>query len=244
MKKLIAILLVAACMLVMASCGMGGGAGTQPPVDNTETQKVLDTLTEQIRKSSPTKSEVTTLVGNDDISLSSKETAVKGELSGKEASLWTREYETLNDLGVDSAAKKLVTEREEYVEGWGVRVDGGKWEDLPNSIRQIRPYRINLDASLIQGFHVNEDKTSYSFAVPFKNVAAVLTGMDEDAIASITSDVSVVIETDGAAVTRISLSYDMKSIALDTTTKMENCKVTLDAIYSYDLQSITLIDKK
>jgi hypothetical protein len=242
MKKLIAILLVAASMLVMASCSMGGGE--QPPVSNTETQKTLDALTELIRKSSPTKSEVTTVVGNADISLNSKETAVRGEVSGKEASLWAREYETLNDLGAESAAKTLVTEREEYVEGMGVRVDGGRWEDLPNPIRQIRPYRINLDASLIQGFSVNEDKTAFSFAVPFKNVAAVLTGMDKSAVASITTDVSVVIETDGAAVTRISLSYDMKSITLDANSKMENCKVTLDAIYSYDLQSITLIDKK
>ncbi len=245
MKKLIAILLVAACMLVMASCSMGGGVGgIQLPVSNAETQKTLDALTELIRKSSPSKSEVDTIVGNADISLSSKETTVKGEVSGKEASLWVREYESLNDLGAESVAKALVTEREEYVEGMGVRVDGGAWEDLPNPIRQIRPYRINLDASLIQGFSVNEDKTSYSFAVPFKNVSAVLTGMDKDAIASITSDVSVVIETDGAAVTRISLIYDMKSIPLDTVTKMENCKVKIDAIYSYDLQSITLIDKK
>ena len=68
--------------------------------------------------------------------------------------------------------------------------------------------------------------------------------MDKSAVASITTDVSVVIEPDGAAVTRISLSYDMKSITLDANSKMENCKVTLDAIYSYDLQSITLIDKK
>ena len=53
MKKLIAILLVIACMLVMASCDMGGGE--QPPVDNTETQKVLDALSEQIKKSAKKK---------------------------------------------------------------------------------------------------------------------------------------------------------------------------------------------
>ncbi|MBQ8269438.1 MAG: hypothetical protein IJZ24_07180 [Clostridia bacterium] len=244
MKKLISILLVIACMLVMASCEMGGGE--QPPVDNTETQKVLDTLSEQIKKSAPSKSVVETVVGNELISLSSKETVVKGEVSGKEASLWEREYEALNDLGADSAVKKLVTEREEYVEGMGIRTNGGVWEDFPNPIRQIRPYRINLDAALIQGFYAGEtDKgsPSYSFVVLNKNIAAVLTGMDADALASITSDVSVVIETDSVNVTRISLTYDMKSVALNGDNKLEDCKATLDAVYSYDLQSITLIDK-
>jgi len=175
------------------------------------------------------------------------ETVVKGEVSGKEASLWEREYEALNDLGADSAVKKLVTEREEYVEGMGVRTNGGVWEDFPNPIRQIRPYRINLDAALIQGFYAGEtDKgsPSYSFVVLNKNIAAVLTGMDADALASITSDVSVVIETDSVNVTRISLTYDMKSVALNGDNKLEDCKATLDAVYSYDLQSITLIDKK
>ena len=244
MKKLIAILLVIACMLVMASCDMGGG---EQPVDNTETQKVLDTLSEQIKKSAPSKSVVDTVVGNELISLSSTETVVKGEVSGLDASLWERQYEALNDLGADSAVKKLVTEREEYVEGMGIRTNGGVWEDFPNPIRQIRPYRINLDAALIQGFsagETDEGSPSYEFVVPNKNIAAVLTGMDADALASITSDVSVVIETDGVNVTRISLTYDMKSVALNGDNKLEDCKATLDAVYSYDLQSITLIDKK
>ena len=244
MKKLIAILLVIACMLVMASCDMGGG---EQPVDNTETQKVLDTLSEQIKKSAPSKSVVETVVGNALISLSSTETVVKGEVSGLDASLWERQYEALNDLGADSAVKKLVTEREEYVEGMGIRTNGGVWEDFPNPIRQIRPYRINLDAALIQGFsagETDEGSPSYEFVVPNKNIAAVLTGMDADALASITSDVSVVIETDGVNVTRISLTYDMKSVALNGDNKLEDCKATLDAVYSYDLQSITLIDKK
>ncbi|MBQ7407129.1 MAG: hypothetical protein IJW11_05160 [Clostridia bacterium] len=240
MKKLIAILLVIACMLVMASCDMGGG---EQPVDNTETQKVLDTLSEQIKKSAPSKSVVDTVVGNELISLSSTETVVKGEVSGKDASLWERQYEALNDLGADSAVKKLVTEREEYVEGMGIRTNGGVWEDFPNPIRQIRPYRINLDAALIQGFsagETDEGSPSYEFVVPNKNIAAVLTGMDADALASITSDVSVVIETDGVNVTRISLTYDMKSVALNGDNKLEDCKATLDAVYSYGLQSITI----
>lgn len=240
MKKLIAILLVIACMLVMASCDMGGG---EQPVDNTETQKVLDTLSEQIKKSAPSKSVVDTVVGNELISLSSTETVVKGEVSGLDASLWERQYEALNDLGADSAVKKLVTEREEYVEGMGIRTNGGVWEDFPNPIRQIRPYRINLDAALIQGFsagETDEGSPSYEFVVPNKNIAAVLTGMDADALASITSDVSVVIETDGVNVTRISLTYDMKSVALNGDNKLEDCKATLDAVYSYGLQSITI----
>ena len=240
MKKLIAILLVIACMLVMASCDMGGG---EQPVDNTETQKVLDTLSEQIKKSAPSKSVVETVVGNELISLSSTETVVKGEVSGKDASLWERQYEALNDLGADSAVKKLVTEREEYVEGMGIRTNGGVWEDFPNPIRQIRPYRINLDAALIQGFsaeETGEESYSYEFVVPNKNIAAVLTGMDADALASITSDVSVVIETAAGNVTRISLTYDMKSVALNGDNKLEDCKATLDAVYSYGLQSITI----
>ena len=72
-------------------------------------------------------------------------------------------------------------------------------------------------------------------------IATVLAGMD---VSSIITDVSVLIETDGAAVTRIRLSYDMRNIALGANTQFENSKVVIDARYSYDLQSITLIDKK
>ena len=244
MKKLIAILLVVACMLVMASCSMPDSGALDDilnPSSGADTQKVLDDLSALIRKSSPSKSEVSTAVGNADVSLNSKETTVMGEVSGKTASLYVKEYETLNDLGAASTSKTLITEREEFVDGYGVRVDGGAWEDIPNPIRAIIPYRINLDASLIQGFKVNADKTSYEFAVPLKNVATVLSGID---VSTIISDVAVVIETDGAAVTRIGLSYAMKDIALDASSKMTNCKVSIDARYSYDLQSITLVDKK
>ncbi len=242
MKKLIAVLLVFACMFAMASCSMGGaGTGEQKPASNTETQKILDVLADQIRRSTPTKSEVNTVTGNEDINLTSKETIVMGEVSGKEAALYTYEYETFADLGIATNAKELVTERQEYVEGYGVRVNGGKWEDVNSFVLRIIPYRINLDASLIQSFSVNAAKTSYTFVVPMKNLATVLSGMD---VSSITSDVAVVIETDGAAVTRICFKYDMKSIALDAGQKIEDAKIEIDARYSYDLQSITLIDKK
>ena len=241
MKKLIAILLVFACMFAMASCAMGGTGGSQQPATNTETQKVLDALTDLIRKSAPTKSEVTTVTGNADINLTSTETVVMGELSGKEAALYVYEYEKLGELGEASAAKELVTERQEYVEGYGVRVNGGKWEDVNSFVIKIIPYRINLDASLIQSFTASEGNTAFTFVVPNKNLAQVLTGMD---VSSITTDVAVTIETDGSAVTHIGFKYDMRSIALDANTQLDDAKVEIDAIYSYDLQSITLIDKK
>ena len=238
MKKLISILLVLACMLVMASCDMGGG-GTQPPA---ETQGVLDVLAQKIKDSSPAKSVVTTEVGNADISLTSKETTQKGTLiDGSDASVWEREYETLNDLGAGTDVKKIVTEKEEFVAGM-IRTNGGKWESYPtNPVRQIRPYRINLDASLIRDLAVTENETVYAFVIPQANVASVLTDMDADAIAAIQSDVSVVIEVKNAGmVTGISFSYKMKNVSVDASTTLENCNVTLVAEYSYDLPILSI----
>ena len=244
MKKLIAILLVFACMFAMASCSLGEGSGNDPASPGSSaaaTQKILDVLADQIRKSKPTKSVVTTVTGNNDVNLTSTETVVIGEVSGKEASLYEYEKEQFVDLGTSTTAKEVTKETREYVEGSGLRVNGGKWEKKSNPYQNIIPYRMNLNASMIQGFHVKEDKLSYEFAIPQKNIATVLAGLD---VSSIITDVSVLIETDGAAVTRIRLSYDMRNIALGANTQFENSKVVIDARYSYDLQSITLIDKK
>ena len=241
MKKLIAILLVLASMLVMGACSFPvNPPAVNPPAVNppaaSGTQDALDALDDLIRTSSPTQSKVSTLTGSKDINLKSELTITMGELSGKEAALYVHEYESLNDVGGDVAVTRTV-ETQEYVEGMGLRVDGGVWEaDQPSFVRRLMPYRMSLDANYIKSLVMNEDKTEFSFVIPVDYASDVLTNFDAKTIASINSDISVVIKTDGSSVTFIGLVYSTKSV-----NNLESPKVEVKAEYSYDLQSITLL---
>ena len=240
MKKLIAILLVVACMLAMGACGgTGNGVTDETPItpsSTTEAQKVLDALADLIRTSTPTQSKVNTVTGTADVNLKSELTITMGQLSGKEAALYVHEYESFNDLGAKEA-KTLTVETQECVEGMGIRVDGGNWEpDQSSFVRRLQPYRMSLDATVIKSLRTSEDETIVSFTVPAENAGDVFTNFDAKTIASMISDVSVRIETDGSSVTVIEISYNSKSVP-----NMENPKVEIKAEYSYDLQSITLL---
>lgn len=238
MKKLIAILLALVCMLSVCACSAppaGGNGDLTPPAD-AELQEVLDALSELIRTSTPTQSKVATLTGNADINLKSDLTITMGELSGKTAALYVHEYETLNDVGATEAKTKVV-ETKEYVDGMGLRIDGGLWEvDQPSFVRRLTPYRMNLDGTLIKSVRTSDDGMIIAFTVPMDNASDVFTSFDAKTIASMTSDISVRIETDGSAVTCMEIVYDTKGV-----TNMTNPKVEIKAQYSYDLQSITLL---
>lgn len=239
MKKLIAILLALACTLALFACSAppaGGNDGLTPPAD-AEVQDILDALSELIRTSTPTQSKVTTVTGNADINLKSDLTITMGELSGKTAALYVHEYESLNDVGA-TVAKTKVVETKEYVDGMGLRIDGGLWEiDQPSFVRRLTPYRINLsDGTLIKSVRASDDGMIVSFTVPMDNASEIFTSFDAKTIASMTSDISVRIETDGSSVTAMSIVYDTKSV-----TNMANPTVEIKAQYSYDLQSITLL---
>lgn len=241
MKKLIAILLVLASMLVMGACSFPvNPPDTNPPAVNppasADTQDALDALSELIRTSTPTQSKVATFTGSKDINLKSELTITIGELSGKEAALYVHDYESLNDVGGDVAITRTV-ETQEYVEGMGLRVDGGVWEEGQSSfVKRLIPYRMNLEAKYLKSLTMNDDKTEFSFVVPLDNAFDVLTGFDAKTIASMTSDITVEIKTDGSSVTFISLVYSTKSVP-----NLESPKVEVKAEYSYDLQSITLL---
>lgn len=243
MKKLIAILLVLACMLAIASCGANGGTtppagdggNTEQPSTDAEAQKILDDLTTMIRDSRPTKSVTTTRTGSDDVHLDSEIIIVKGELSGKEAGTYKKTYETFNEVGAKDA-KTVTVETKEYLEGKGVRENRGDWVDMDSFLKRIQPYRPNLDTAFIEGFSYNKDKTTFEFVILNENLSYVLTNMD---VSNIVNDVTVVIETDGAAVTRIALNYDMRTVA-----NMEKPHVTVEALYSYNLESVELINAK
>ena len=239
MKKLVAILLALACMFSIVACG-GTGEDGEPsisPESSSEAQKILDSFAELIRTSDPNKSYVTTETGSKDISLFSSQMTQKGELSGKEAAISVYFEEQLNEVGAYEP-KTEIRETKEYVEGMGLRINGGSWDatQLDNFVRKIQPYRINLDATLIKGLLVNEEQTVITFVVPKDNVGDVFDKFNASALTSINSDVTVRIETDGASVTVMELEYAAKSVA-----HMENPTVKIRAEYDYSLQGITLL---
>ena len=242
MKKLIAILLVLACVFALGACNgntQQPSGGLTPPSTTSAAQDLLDALSEVIRTSTPTQSKVSTVTGSQDVNLKSNLTITMGQLSGKDASLYVYEYESFNELGAKEAKIKNV-ETKEYVEGMGLRVDvakGGYWEsEQSNFVRRITPYRMSLDATMIKSLLANADGTEVSFVVPLENAADVFTSFDSKTLASMNSDISVKIKTDGTAVTYMEMVYNIKNIP-----NIENPTVKVVAEYSYDLQSITLL---
>ena len=240
MKKLIAILLALACVFSLAACSVGGnGDLDQTPANESEEQALLDALSELIRTSEPNKSTVTTETGTKDIVLYSEMITQKGMLGDKEASLYTYEYETLNDLG-DKNLKTVHFESKEYVNdpNLGLRVDGGTWEsNASNFVRKIQPYRMTLDAAYIKDLRTDKEETKFSFSVPQDYVSDIFTNFDAKTLATINSDVSVYIETDGASVLSIQIEYAMKS----NVAQLKNPTVKIVATYDYHIQPITLL---
>lgn len=200
--------------------------------------------------SEPTKVVVsqTTVLGS--VTLKGSSTLATGALSdGKTATVYTYNYEVLKSVqeGAGDVITPImgepITGSREYVEGMGVRYDGGGWDATgTNFAPKAGSIAINLDASKIKNcvYTSDGDLQTLSFTVEAKNVASVF-GSDASEIAS---DVNVVITANVAVVTGITISYTEEIVSEDEDIAYPEAVVTISTVYTYGIEEITLVKKQ
>lgn len=221
MKKIIAILLALTCVVALASCGTND----------------VDRVGAMFEASKPTKTVITTTQSFGETILTGEYVLTTGYVDGKIATVYTAEYQELLSVEEGGASDVIQgdvitrTEKKEYLEGKGVRENGGAWDkNGENFALETGPVSLNLSSEYIKTF--TYENNLLRCAVAAANTAEVL-GLAED----LASDVSIEVKDDGASVTVVTISY---VIAADADTGVEETNVSIKAEYHYDLEKITI----
>lgn len=232
MKKIIAIILAAACIFAFASCGETGDG-------NGDFENPIEAIVAMYALSEPTKivTTHTTVIGN--ITLSGEETLVTGSIDGKIATVYEYWYEELT--GIDEGGgeiiydvKKVVSGSKEYLEDSGVRENGGNWKKNEYNFAPTKgDIAINITEALVSD--VSYSGNTLMFTVPEENIEAVF-GVETE----FEGNVKVSIFNDGAVITGIVVEYTIPGES-DDDIEYPDSVVTISTSYTYDLEVITLV---
>ena len=234
MKKIIAIILAAACIFAFASCDESGNGG------DGEFENPIEAIVAMYALSEPTKivTAYTTQVGN--VTLSGEETLVTGSIDGKIATVYEYWFEELT--GIDEGGgetifdvKKVVSGSKEYLEDQGVRENGGSWKKNEYNFAPVKgDIAINITEALVAD--VSYSGNTLMFTVPEANIESVF-GID----AGFEGDVKVSITNDGAVITGIVIEYTIPGESDDDDVVYPDSVVTISTAYTYDLEVVSLI---
>lgn len=243
MKKIILLLLVLAISVAtFASCKLfkKPQTNTTTPDPVVKEPSAIEKVTEMYRNSAPTKvTATTTQTITEDIELVCVYELVNGNVDNAPASVYTekkQELETVEAGGGTEVIKPLVKETvrvTEAIEGIGSRVNGGNWNAQGSVTNIVRGgMAIYLNEAYLT--NVKYENNKLTFVIPVANVATVL----GDSYATyIASDVYVTIANDGAVITSIELSYNLKA---NEAAKLPETPMVVKVEYTYDLEEITI----
>ena len=228
MKKIIAMALVLVFALAaVVSCG---GSGS----DDTGSSDI-EKIAAYYAASTPTKSVTTTTYEFSNRKLTDTSTLVIGKIDGEyDATVLTETTQRIRD--VDSGSGDLVqgvietnTKVTEYLEGSGVRVNGGAWNASgANFAPTADSIKMNVTKDNVKDLKLN-GKT-YTFTVTKANTEAVL-GYAVDA------PVYVTLVHDGASVVGVTISYTLPA---DAATGAIETDVTIKIVYTYDIERVSI----
>ena len=240
MKKIIALMLALACSFALFACGE----------EEVVTNGVLDTI-QYYDNSQPTRVETVTcqtILDDDGVStveeLNGYYLLVTGKINGKIATVKTYTHDVLRSVEEGSKNEIVppvdtVSGSEEYLEGYGRRIDGGPWNPSGyNFSPAVGAIKIGITEANITNWTYEEAQynNTLSFTVTKDKVAEVF-GADADGNPVIPddSDVKVVITNNGAVVTGITISY---SVEAEGDFPARN--VTVSVTYGYAVEEVTL----
>lgn len=142
---------------------------------------------------------------------------------------------------VPIVGEKPETTTREYVEGMGVRYDGGSWDEAGTNFapKAGSIANLTLDASKLKNCTYTKDGElqTLSFTVEAKNAVAVF----GSSASEIVSDVNVVITANVAVVTGITISYTEALEAEDEDIAYPKASITISTVYTYGIEEITLV---
>lgn len=229
MKKIIAIILAITCAFALFSCG------------EDEVGASVASVNEMYKNSAPTKTVVTTVKDVGGEQYNGLYTLITGKVGGAVATQYTYEYEVLRSVeeGAGSnilGAKEVKKGSKEFLDGKGVRVNGGAWDAEGYNFAPVGgAIAVNLDTSNIKDPVFENGKLTFKVA-PDKALAVFGTVLDADLEeGAIAADIDVVITCAGSVVTGIKIVY-----TVDGEGDYPDSTITVEAKYSYDLQKITM----
>lgn len=229
MKKIIAIALVLVFALAaVVSCDRGGSSDNGGASD-------IEKIAALYAASVPTKSVTTTTYEFSNRKLTDTATLVTGVIDGEyDATVLTETTERIRDIDSGSGDRvqgviESSTKVTEYLEGSGVRVDGGAWNVTgANFAPTADSIALKLTAETVKDLKL--DGKTYTFTITKTNTEAVL-GYAVDA------PVYVTLVHDGASVVGVTLSYTLPADAATGTIETD---VTIKIVYTYDIERVSI----
>lgn len=227
MKKIIALALVLVFSLAaVISCSGGGSSG-----DSTDVEKIAAYYAASL----PTKSVTTTTYEFSNKKLTDTATLVTGRIDGEyDAAVLTETTERIRDIDSGSGDQVLgviesKTTVTEYLEGSGVRVNGGAWNISGTSFAPTaESIAMNITKDNVKDLKL--DGKTYTFTVTKANTEAVL-GYAVDA------PVYVSLTHDGASIVGVTISYTLPA---DAATGAIETDVTIKIVYTYDIERVSI----
>ncbi len=252
MKRIVSIVLLLALSLTLAlslaSCG-GDGAVTGDATDQIE---IINAMFESML---PKQTITTTTQEMGGISLKSVATLTIGTVDGLPAATYVNEYQQLADLDGGNVANLVTTKTEKrwYVEGKGLIKNGrGDYIEDPDGSLDFRPKEGDIKLTL----NASKLATATYDAATETLVATLTKDNANDLLKSflmedqkISSGLTVTITTSGGRISLIKLEFSSpeNDIYLDEESDDDSdivtvaeTKITIEALYSYDLVELTL----
>ena len=161
-----------------------------------------------------------------------------GKIDGKAAATYDYNYERLISVeesgSLDYVTKPEVVETvyKEYLEGYGVRVDGGAWDASAKSFAPAgSPFSLTVNADLIAESSYDEATKTLTCKVAKDKTSEVL-GQAED----LPVDITLTIVDDGASINAVFITYTIPAAGKDT----DAIEVTIKTFYTYRLEIINI----
>lgn len=227
-----------------AICDECGAPYTPPAPAEGTVEAAIATLIRCYENSAPTRVDIETVrvVGTDAYTLDGVYTLVTGTFAGKIATIYHAKYEELRTIaeGVDDIVSEIkeVEYKKEFLEGKGVREDGGSWKASgTNFAPSAGSIALNISLDDIENVKFTNAKynNTVSFSVPKSKIKTVFGATDGVVNVDADSAVQVTITNNGATVTSVTLSYTIKKSG-----DVPAQTVTISTIYSYDIQTLTI----
>ncbi len=230
MKKILAIILALACTLTLFACKKD---------DSIESK--IASVEKMYENSAPTK--IVTHIDNKVGSrvYEAELTFVKGKIGSNAATVYTYWEDQFRDVASGSGPQVVgpvnrVSGSEEYLEGSGYRVNGGRWDDEGTDFAPARG-DVKIDLTLDYLIDPKYENDVLSFSVAPENASKVFgTILDNDLEdESITENISVSVSNAGTEISGITISY-----IISGGDDYPDIEVTVTSVYTYDLEEITL----
>lgn len=233
MKKIIAVILALTCVFAFASCDESEGAGNG-----------IENFVKMYSVSEPTKVVTTYVTKLGNVEFDGSSTLVTGTINGKEATVYTYEYKTLQSVEYGAGEEitpiwgETVKGSREYLEDKGERTDGGSWYEGFNFAPTAGSISISLREDNLKNvsYNVNGKIHTLSFTVEAAKCSAVFGEGYE-----IGSDAQVTVTGDGAVVTGITVTYIAPLVSENEEVVYPNAQITISTSYTYVLEEITLV---